>query len=542
MINGYDALAALAMAVFAAAWHWYCWQGLKPFIFLNSDAANIAGFAAAWQHPELFSKDILLSNTDNFRFYATIHIPLIRTLVRASGDYGSAFMSLLGPHVLLQSIGFYILGRVLFRNRFYAFLLAAINLRKISTGIGADFWGIYPDAIPRFTFQAVLPYLLAAAYAWRRSPRGWPWIMAAAGALVYVHPPSTPAWGLAIWLGFCLYAPREWPLRKKIVILFLLGALFAAVCIPFSMIYLGNHAHGRPQIDYDVISSILKVRFDRVFLDIPFAASRFALRLAESMLLPATVAATVMLLLLLKDSRRQIALIFVWMAGIVFASAFIPFVDHAVARANRMLPLEIDLVRGLRYVYPLCFILCLWPLSVLARRAGSRRIRIAACAIAALGVLGWSLVYRPPWTVNRPVDMLLKPRTGPVFSKQNEMIAAFRAVREMTPANSGIYATRRANPLAVRYAALRPVVFCAKDAGSFALANPAALPGWYENWKRMRSIESMPDGGGKWKALLSFAKQLDADYILADFNVAGLPHPGAILIYHNKFYSLLQIE
>ena len=74
------------------------------------------------------------------------------------------------------------------------------------------------------------------------------------------------------------------------------------------------------------------------------------------------------------------------------------------------------------------------------------------------------------------------------------------------------------------------------------MPNPSALPEWYENRKRVKEIESMPIGTPWWNALLSFSKKLDADYILADFNAAGLPHPGAILIYHNKFYSLLKIE
>ena len=39
------------------------------------------------------------------------------------------------------------------------------------------YWGINWDTRPRFGFQALLPFLLAAALAWRHRPRRWPLVM-----------------------------------------------------------------------------------------------------------------------------------------------------------------------------------------------------------------------------------------------------------------------------------------------------------------------------------------------------------------------------
>ena len=65
---------------------------------------------------------------------------------------------LLLPTILLQLIGFYFLGRVLYRSRLWAFLLAVITAAMVTeVGLG-EFWGIWRDVLPRFTFQAFLPF------------------------------------------------------------------------------------------------------------------------------------------------------------------------------------------------------------------------------------------------------------------------------------------------------------------------------------------------------------------------------------------------
>src|SRR5688572_18610461 len=100
------ALFALIAGLFQAA----CIGGERPFVTLGGDAGNIASFAAAWDNPGAFKGDEALGDPGNFRFYATIHIPLLRVLRPLYGDYGSAFMAMLGLHVFLQGLGFYALG------------------------------------------------------------------------------------------------------------------------------------------------------------------------------------------------------------------------------------------------------------------------------------------------------------------------------------------------------------------------------------------------------------------------------------------------
>jgi hypothetical protein len=112
--------------------------------------------------------------------------------------------------VWLQLSGFYLLGRVAFASRLWSLVLAAVAAVTLHLPLG-EIWGLWPDALPRVS----LPFLLAAAYRWRSHPPAWPWLMLAAGALTYVHPVSSPAWALAVWLGFLPFLPAEWPLSRR---------------------------------------------------------------------------------------------------------------------------------------------------------------------------------------------------------------------------------------------------------------------------------------------------------------------------------------
>ena len=68
---------------------------MTPFVFLSSDAGIVTSFVAALEQPEFFTNDVLLSNFTNFRYYLAFHPLLIYLLQKVTGDYGSAYISLL---------------------------------------------------------------------------------------------------------------------------------------------------------------------------------------------------------------------------------------------------------------------------------------------------------------------------------------------------------------------------------------------------------------------------------------------------------------
>ncbi len=153
-----DGAILAAFALFTIGCFLGRWKGMYPFVFLGSDAGIVSSFVAAYEHPDLFKMDPLLGDFTNFRYYLALHPILIFALNKLTGDYGMAYICLLLLTVFLQCSGFYLLGIVLFRNRYWAFLLSVMALCPISLPI-REFWGIFDDPLPRSLFHACLPYV-----------------------------------------------------------------------------------------------------------------------------------------------------------------------------------------------------------------------------------------------------------------------------------------------------------------------------------------------------------------------------------------------
>ena len=256
-INRWDLAFTLVFLAFAGVYFLGRLQANYPIVILTGDGGNIASYAAALDHPGWFQADPALGNSSNIGIYATIHIPLIRALYRLTGDYGLAYAWLVLPQTFLQLLGFYILGLVIFKNRFWAFMLAFLTaMTVINIGLG-EIWGVWQDALPRVTFQSLLPFLLALTLVWKDRPGRWPWLMLFAGLLVYVHPISAPAWGLAIWLSLWLLQPKGWSWKRRSLVMLGLGFLFLLVLTPYALNYLSYR--GRDQsADYNTVMVILQ--------------------------------------------------------------------------------------------------------------------------------------------------------------------------------------------------------------------------------------------------------------------------------------------
>jgi hypothetical protein len=127
------------------------WNGLKPFVDLQGDAAYVSSYAASLDSPEAFITDNLFNQPENFGYYVSVQVAIIRFLKGILGDIGTAYIVLLVPYILAQLAGFYVFGRLLFRNRFFAFLLAILSLLLVNTQTW-DYWGVFYDPQPRMLY------------------------------------------------------------------------------------------------------------------------------------------------------------------------------------------------------------------------------------------------------------------------------------------------------------------------------------------------------------------------------------------------------
>ncbi len=508
-----DSVVVLGFALFALAFFIVRVNAGYPLSDLRSDGANIASWAAAWDHPEFFEGDIVLSNLDNFRIYATVHIPLIRLLARVTGDFGWAFVYLLGPHVFLQAFGFYLLGCVLFQNRFWAVLLAVTALMFIPLTL-RDYWGLFEDPQPRFTFQALLPFLLAAAIKWRTKPAIWPGLMGGAGLLMYVHPPSAPAWALAIWAGLWAFHPADWSLRRRIGVMFSLGVIFLTIAAPFLSNYLQTFSHGATT-NYAQVYQIMADAYHEGYLDISIALREFISIPEVQILLSLSIPATVIILKLRPEKRRILLLVGLWLAGLLTVTLVFPLIDQSIARAREQIPVQFDLIRGIRYLIPMMLLLSIWSLAEIGHQFRDYRGKLS---VALIGLLLAGL-----WVRWHPLDFVAMrhalhcARLGKIVcADPPEGMNVFDAVREFTPPGARIMVefSDHYQMLGIRYTSLRPLVFHRKDRGILSYSNHEGLLRWNEINTRIKTIEAEQDIHTRIVALLDLARELDAQYFV----------------------------
>lgn len=520
---------------------------------LSGDAGDIASFCAAWDHPELFARDGLLSDPGNFRFYATVHIPLVRSLYRVYGNYGTAFLSMIGIHVFLHLFGFWILGRVCTRSRLWALLFAGLFLVSIWLSWGT-FWGIWPDPLPRVGFSALLGFLWAMAVWVRNRPSSWAWVLASAGLLMYVHPVSAPTIAISMLVGFfTLSIYRRHLTWRRLGWLIICGLIFVAVAGPFVINYMSNHAHGVLP-NADLARTAMEDRLTRGFMvDHIEVIGEFLLSgiWPRGFLLCGVLGLGLFLRFAPAERRGLLAMIGGWAAGVVICSVGLFLIDHAIAKATGGLPVQISLIRGLRFLVPLCFLLLLLGLHATVQAAPMTWRRIACGTVASVAVIGLMFAL---WSVAKRGTAKLVPAgwhivlgqlglAAPVEKSPPYLQEAIMALREHTPEGATILPVGL-SPMVVRYGALRAVSFCRKDGGVLGYTNTEALLVWYEREKVMGVIRKMPRGREKLDDCLQFAQRVGADYVFFRRQTVyrGDMTDQDNFLWANRSYAIVRIE
>jgi hypothetical protein len=547
-LNRWDALVALFFLGFATLYFLGRLQSNFPYIILSGDAGNITSMAAAQARPELFRGDPVLGDPAMTGFYATIHIPIIKALAPlAGGDFAWAFTWLVGPHVFLQLLGFYLLGRVLFRNRPWAVLLALLTAMPfLDVGVG-EMWGVWRDAIPRVTFQSVLPYLLTLVVVWRNQPRRWPWLMILAGLMVFLHSISTPAWGLAIWLGLWLYHPADWKWPKRLGVMFGLGLLFLLALSPFAINFLSYQSRGSSP-DYDLVMTVIRTYLPENLLNVPAAFGGFLWAATRSLLLPLALLGGWILWRYGRPERRLVGMVLLWGAGIFATAIVLPLGERIVENALRIPPVDTELVRGMRYFVPWLLIFWLWPLVEISPRFVNPKAAQAMLLVGALLLGGWTATHTPEGRKMVEALTCLAHRQL-VCGDPRDSTGFITALREQTPPGAKIFNFNQAdastsNALGIRYNALRPMVYTVRDAGLFLYSNRAAYTDWLPTTRQVDAIQLLTDPNQRLARLVPIAQQYKADYLSVDFPLEGVDLKGypVELVWKNNTYTLLKLR
>jgi len=503
------------------------------FLLSSSDAANIPSFSAALDHPELFTNDALLKDPANFAFYNTLHVPLICALAKWFGNYSTPFAFLIFPLTFLYLLGYYWLGREVIKNRFLALIFSLIVLIPVQLNL-SEIWGLWRDMIPRFLFEALLPFGLAALMRWGKNPKWWPWLMASLGLLVYAHPVSLPAWGLAALLSLWFLSP-DMLVRSKLSHLLLAGFVFLIVIMPFTYNYLSTTTSGsRGSLPYEELIEILRKRFISGFLDLNIAFKDFIRLVVISdglMVFLWTFVCLGTLSFLLnkkKKSDSTLLIITTWWISIFLVSVVLPVLDHALANRQQRLSYEFDLVRNLRFSIPLLMLSFLYLLNQFQHEfeprlhlENQKASSFISATLSILLLFGWierNDFAQDPAFVQTARCWSSGQLVCPFPQEETilQQIGMLEGVRNLTSPGSHILAAAVTSELMMRYYSLRTLIYSYKDGGPFIYSNLNNLRIWWQQFLETSRVQALDSRESYLDGWVDFAQKYHADYLVLE--------------------------
>ncbi|MDO8560386.1 MAG: hypothetical protein Q7S23_05170, partial [bacterium] len=313
--------------------------------------------------------------------------------------------------------------------------------------------------------------------------------------------------------------------------------------LPFMSAYLNNHAFGAPSIPYHEAYQIMEQRYGYGFLNIPHALLLFILHKPERWLFWFLAIVGVVLLRQRQKIGRDVRSIGIWALGLAISSLFIPYVEQLIARSLQLIPVEVDLVRGIRYFVPIMLLFCLWPLVERSKQFETSPIWVPRFGIASAGfllVLLW-VVLHPPVLALRGMNCWLHGRLVCMEKDWPAAIDALGAVQRKIPPNATILPV--ALSLEIRYVALRSVLFSGKDGGLLSYVDHDRLAEWHRQLVVMEEAAAEVHLNDRLRRYVEVGNKLKAQYLLVDFPVqqSDTAMMDVELLWQNSVYSLVKL-
>lgn len=536
------------------------------FALLTPDLGVYASLAAAQESPDLFLRDPFLANPENINSYNMIYVPLIQALKHLFGNYGTACAFLLPFFIFIHLTGYYVLGVSVFKNPWAGLLVSLLLSVPVLTLY--DYWGLILDALPRFLYQGLIPFLLALSI-WRgHDPKWWPVLLGGVGLLNYVHPLSTPAWAAALVFALWVSAPTLgfWQKTRNMALAVLVLLL---VLSPFVLNYVQSTVvNTSDTVGYEEVMAIVQARFPVIDATNPmdtlgvFLAGRRGMEidLLWYFIWSLGILGLVYGLVWRKGSQeypylRQLA---AWMVGILLVSGFVPMLETVIFTSLRRIPPELELVRTLRYLVPLILLAAAYTLWMISRGVQKKGILSPTASpyvftgLSVILLLAWGISSQTHYrdfrvAVRQNLSCFLQGKlVCPLPPVRMDFIDILNVVRGETPVGARIFS--EGQEVAVRYYALRPLAFTYKDGAPLAYTDQKQLLVWNEHTTAMEELAFIRKFPFRHRAfvreILELAQDTQADYLLLQepYN-PGLDYPAELsLVYTNANYSLYKLQ
>jgi hypothetical protein len=554
-INGttIDVVVHLLFLSIAFAFFIGRWNGVLPVANLGSDGANVATFAAVLDHPANFANDFVYYTTRSFGYYVSVYIPLVQFIENFTHDYGLAYLIMAVPIIFSHLSGFYFLGKRVYRNRFWAFLLAMLSIVLIYAE-SSDYWGVYKDPQPRMLFGAVLPWVLSLAFVSIRNFKLRPWTMVVIGLLFYVHPLSAPSIAFAVWLGYAIYKPDGHSIGKHALTLFSQGIILIIMAIPFIFMYLNARDINPGASDYAAIQGFLQTSSMGMYR-LWSVLQNYGRILFSSLLLPTALIGWLVARFVYK--QKQITrMMLIWMVAIFLVSFGITIIESLIDKQANILPIFVQLNRSLRYIIPLLEVLAFLPFALFTNSLAlkTRRDLLSAIAVHGLGLALMALFCFRFYAVTKDVlDIKFFAQKAAVCWTQGNFFCP--AAKNEGTANlldyvandTAVEATFVSVPPAniskvIRYQGLRSIAFESRDLGTLSSTDVSKALYWKDFVTLWKANAEIDDAQAKLDGYLALAAEMGADYaVVSSETIQGLQVPGEI-VFSSDDYSLVLLN
>lgn len=459
-----DALFVLLAALYAVAVACGVPDMASGGADMDSDLGTYAFSMAGLAHPEYFVNDPILRTLTPANSFWNL-LQFLAGLLTPGDAYAVGLFRAGALTIFLGLCSAYALGRKLFASPGLAALLAMLFSITIWVGWGT-FWGLtHSDPIPRTLYAALWPLLLLAGLAGAKRACLRPAAMLCVGLSVWIHGLNGLVFGGMLFCAYALMKPDTLNFKGHV-----LNLLLCLVCYFIPVVLFLRASLGQPQDftaeDMGAFLELFRQRWSRDYAQTVEAIPGYLFRYAFQP--PIFLLAVCGACVAWRAGSERVRLLLRLYPGMLIGLALVVLFSWAesrfAARYGR-LPMGHELIRGLRYLVPLSWLLIVALIAPFWPRL-PRLLRAAAVAALACG-----LFLGNPDRQNVGAQHAVASWTGLPLPYEQRAQAwrahsrlhreALDAVARLVPAGERVYSN--SGDMGVRHIALRPLDHTFKD-------------------------------------------------------------------------------
>lgn len=469
-------------------------------VVLDSDLQTYAQGMAGERFPDLFANDPVLHKVSTANDIVNLE-RMLGTFLTNDNNFGIGLLKAGCIAIFVFYTSWYFLGRYLFKSPALAATLALASGVTVWVGFGT-FWGItHSDPVPRVFYAAIFPLLLLFAIYSCNKPPWRPLCMLCAGLTVWIHAISALNCGAMLFCAFLFIKPAGYNFHIHLRNLFWCLVCFLAPVLVFlwpSLIQNQNFDESQLKL----FRELFELRWHEDYGDISGSMKNMFLVFNNISILLLCGVVSYILALVLGNYREKTLcrMIPPFLAALALVCAFSWAESHYAPEFGR-LPMGHELVRGIRFIIPIAWVITACAVSCLTNRLVQRIIFIVSLALVLIFTddrqyMGFQYEIYKLTGLQLPLVQKAKEE----MKNAQEYKSIMDAVHEHVPAGEAVFSD--GEDMALRFVANRPLIYTFKDGyAHFYNKDYKESSIWLEYTKKMRankSLDAWLDSGAPW--------------------------------------------